>query len=263
MKRLLLLFSLLICLAKLHAQESFQLAPPLLKYSSIFFTKQTKVEIKFLQPGSAVYYTTNGEEPTENSAVYHEPVIIKQNFTVLKAKAIGKNFIASSTVVAVFIKDGLPVETIEYASPAKEYPGSGSNTLIDNKGGNISLSSNTWMGYDCDTVNIMLTLKKKMPVQKILINFLQNEASWIFLPDKIKAEWYDDKSKQFQLMGEEIIADEKEHPRSQCVYKIISSKQKHRTNKISLHIVVKKSIPQWHPAKGSHAWVFIDEVKLY
>jgi hypothetical protein len=35
------------------------------------------------------------------------------------------------------------------------------------------------------------------------------------------------------------------------------------TNKLLINIIVKKKIPDWHPAKGSHAWMFIDEIKVY
>ncbi|MBI1780965.1 MAG: chitobiase/beta-hexosaminidase C-terminal domain-containing protein [Sphingobacteriales bacterium] len=263
MRKLLLSFYCLPLIVSLSAQDSFQLAPPLLKYSSIFFSKQTSLTIKFIQPGAKVYYTTNNEEPTEQSNVYVKPVTISKNFTTIKAKAIGNNFTPSSTESVSFIKDGLPIKNVEFTKPNDKYPGSGSNTLFDNKGGNPAANNNTWLGYDCDTVTISLTLKKEKLIQSVLLNFLQNEPGWIFLPEQITAEWYNKKTNSYQLLATENISSEKETAGSSCVYRLLSSAQKIKTDKIRIHILVKKSIPSWHPGKGNHAWMFIDEVKVY
>lgn len=263
MRNLLLSFYCLLIIVSLSAQDSFQLAPPLLKYSSIFFSKQTTLSIKFNQPGAKVYYTTNGEEPTEQSNVYVKPITISKNFTVVKAKAMGKNFAPSSTESVVFIKDGLVIKNVDCTTPHPKYPGSGKNTLIDNNGGNTASGSATWFGYDCDTVSVLAELIKKQPVQSVLINFLQNEPGWIFLPDKISVQWFDEKTKTYRLFAEESIAGEKENAGSNCVYRLLPSAQKIKTNKIRIHILVKTSIPSWHPGKGNHAWMFMDEIKVY
>ena len=263
MRKLLLNFYCLLFTVSLSAQDSFQLAPPLLKYSSIFFGKQTTLNIKFNQPGASVYYTTNGEEPTTQSNVYVKPITISQNFTTINAKAIGNNFIPSSTEAVVFIKDGLPIKNVEFTKPNPQYPGSGNNSLTDNKGGNTSANNNTWSGYNCDTVTISLALKKEKPVQSVLLNFLQNESSWIFLPEQITAEWYNKETGSYKLLAAENISSKKETAGSNCVYRLLSSAQKIKTDKIRIRILVKKSIPSWHPGKGNHAWMFIDEVKVY
>jgi hypothetical protein len=32
---------------------------------------------------------------------------------------------------------------------------------------------------------------------------------------------------------------------------------------LKLVLLPLKIIPAWHPAKGNHAWLFIDEIKVY
>jgi hypothetical protein len=263
MRKLLLIFYCTTFCFSLLAQDKYQLAPPLLKYSSVFFSKQTSLSVKFVQAGAAVYYTTNGDEPTAQSKIYSKPIIISKNFTVIKTKAIGENFLPSLTATVEFIKDGLPINNVEYTTPNQKYPGNGNKTLIDNEGGNTAVNSNTWLGYDCDTVTISVNLKKKQTVQSVLLNFLQNESGWIFLPEQIKAEWYKQETKSYQLFTTVTINSDKENPGSSCVYRMLSTKQKIKTDKILIHIAVKKSIPSWHPGKGNHAWMFIDEIKVY
>jgi len=158
------LFILLFYSCSIFAQERFQLAPPLLQYPSVFFEKQTRVEIKFAQPGTTIHYTLNNNEPTEKDAVYTGPVRITRNLSVLKAKVFGPDFNPSETVSVMFIRSGKPVQSVQYTMPDAKYPGNGSRTLIDNKGGSPSGSSARWMSYRCDTVAVTLELGNKRRV---------------------------------------------------------------------------------------------------
>ncbi len=264
MKSSILLIILFTCNScYLIAQDTFRLAPPLLKYNAVFFVDENEVEIKFAESQTAVHYSLNNEEPTMQDPIYTKPIKIKDNFTTLKAKAFGNKFYSSETVGVTFIKDGKPIPSIEQTIPSPKYPGSGNNTLADNKGGIDQLSSNTWMGYNCDTVSISLNFGKQQKVNKVLLDFLQNESSWIFLPENILVNWFDKKTNSFQFFGSEKILSDNETTGSHCNHRVIETKNKIKTDKILINIIVQKNIPSWHPAKGEHAWMFIDEIKVY
>lgn len=262
MKYYILLFFVTLTLSVL-AQDTFQLAPPLLKYNSIFFTDETVLEIKFAQSETTVHYTLNNSEPTLADPIYTKPIIIKNNFTTVKAKAFGEQFTPSVTCAVTFIKDGYAVKAVETTPPNAKYPGSGVNTLIDNNGGINQLGSNTWMGFNDDNVSIVMNLEKEQTVNKVLLDFLQNESSWIFLPEQITVSWYDNTARSFKNFGTENYIAEKETIGSHCNYKVIATKDNIKTNKILISILPLKKMPAWHQAKGEHAWMFIDEIKLY
>ncbi len=261
-KNLLFVFSCIVSYP-LFAQDTFQLAPPLLQYQSVFFTGKTILKIKFAQEGTAVHYNLNGIEPTVKDPVYKKPLSITNNFITVKAKAFGNNFHPSETVSVTFIKDGKQIKSIEQTTPNVKYPGSGTSTLIDNKGGNTQTGSNTWMGYNCDTVTITLNLAKQERVNNVLLDFLQNEGGWIFLPEQIVVYWYDKKSKRFYPFGKEIIFMDAATTGANCNYRIINPKEKINTDKILIRLYPVKNMPAWHSNKGEHAWMFIDEIKVY
>jgi len=119
------------------------------------------------------------------------------------------------------------------------------------------------MGYNCDTVSIHLNFANPQQVNKVLLDFLQNESGWIFLPEKIVVSWFDKSRNSFQKFGTIEINSDAETPGSHCVYKVIESKAGFSTNIIVADILVKKNMPAWHAAKGEHAWMFIDEIKVY
>ncbi len=260
MKQLLLLSFLFIGFNS-FAQEKFQLAPPMLKFKSAFFADSTSLQVIFNQPGTEIRYTLNGNEPTENDLLYTAPVIITKR-TIVKVKAIGKDFLPSETVTAEFIKEGKAVKQIEFSTPNEFYAKAKKDILYDNAGGFTNYSGGTWIGYDKDTAEVIITLKKKEKVRTVLINMLQDEGSWIFLPESITMFYFGEKTNSWLQVGQQTFEHDKPAPKKCNSYEL-KFRKKVKTNKIRLVISVLKKIPEWHPGKGKHAWFFIDEIKVY
>jgi hypothetical protein len=243
------------------SQQVFQLAPPILKYNSAFFSGSTSFEVIFNQPGAEIRYTLNGNEPTEKDPLYSGavPVIDK---TTVKAKAFGKDFLSSETVSATFIKNGKPIEKIQFSKPNEYYTNTNADILHDNIGGIANYRSGGWLGYDNDTVTIYIDLKKKETVNSVLIDLLQDENSWIFLPEQILVYYYNDKQKTFLTAGKETFSHETKGAK-QCTIREIKPGSNISTQKIKLVLLPLKKIPDRHNGKGNHGWLFIDEIKVY
>lgn len=242
-------------------QPSFQLAPPMLKYKSAFFSGSTSFEVIFNQPGSQVRYTLNGKEPTENDLLYSTPVPITKR-TQVKVKAFGKNFLPSEIVSATFIKDGKEIHLVSFSKPNESFATSKADILNDNIGGITNHLNGTWLGYNIDTVEINISLKNREIINTVLINLLQDENSWIFLPEQIHVYYYNNKQKAFVSAGKEIFSHATPGSK-QCNMREISPAQKIKTDRLKLVLLPLKKIPDWHPGKGNHSWLFIDEIKVY
>ena len=242
-------------------QPLFQLAPPMLKYQSAFFTGNTSFEVVFNQPGAEVHYTLNGNEPTENDAVYSGIVAVSQK-TVVKVKSFGKDFLPSETVSATFINDGKAIKKIKFSKPNEAYANAKATILNDNVGGIANYRSGTWLGYDNDTVTITVDLVKKGKINSVLINLLQDQNSWIFMPEALFVYYFDDGRKKYVPAGKEKFSHD-EPGTKQCMAREISSSSPISTQKLKLVLLPIKKIPDWHNGKGNHGWLFIDEIKVY
>lgn len=242
-------------------QEKFQLAPPMLKFNSTFFSGSTSFEVLFNQPGAEIRYTLNGKEPTANDLLYTGPVTITKR-AVVKIKAIGNDFLPSETVIAEFIKEGKGVQQIEFSTPNEFYTKAKKDILHDNVGGFANYGGGTWIGYDKDTAEVIITLKKKEKVKSVLINMLQDENSWIFLPEQVTLYYFDSKNNSWLKVNEQVFQNDKPSAKKCNSYELRSGK-KIKADKIKLIFSVLKKIPDWHPGKGKHAWLFVDEIKVY
>lgn len=260
MKQMISLFPVIFFLQS-FSQPLFQLAPPILKYQSAFFSGSTSFEVIFNQPGAVIRYTLNGNEPTENDLLYSGGVTINDK-TVVKVKAFGKNFLPSETVSATFIKNGKAIKRIQFSKPNESYANAKANILNDNIGGLLNYHSGSWLGYDSDSVTIHIELTKKETINTVLISLLQDEKSWIFLPEAIFVYYYDDAQKNYRPVGNEIFSHTEPGAKQSSIREIkpgshISSQ------KLKLVLLPLKKIPEWHNGKGNHAWLFIDEIKVY
>ena len=244
------------------SQQKFQLAQPMLKYQSAFFTSIASFEVIFDQPGVEIRYTLNGKEPTEKDLLYSTPVSITKR-TQFKVKTFCNNFLPSETVSATFIKKGKAIRQIQYSQPNESYANSKGDILNDYIGGGITnYRSGTWLGYDNDTVTVEIDLIKKETINTILISLLQDENSWIFLPEQILVYYYNFKQKTFLGIGKEEFTHRTPGPKQNNMREI-KPFQKKKRDKLKLVLLPLKKIPDWHTGKGNHGWLFIDEIKVY
>ena len=261
MKNMILPFLFLVAVQG-ASQDTFQLAPPLLIHESIFFIDQTTLGIKFNQPETEIRYTTNGKEPTEKDLLYTHPIVIKDMYTVIKARTFGKKYYSSETVLIEFYKKGKTIKHISYTSPNPRYPGNGETILTDLKGGLKDFTAATSLGYDKDSVELIIELTKEEKINSILFDFLQQENSWVFLPEEIQLYYYNQKKNSYVPFGNKRLNSETPSP-DKCTAIKIGGKKAIQTKKIKAILWPLKKNPDWHPGKGNHAWLFIDEVMVY
>jgi Fn3 associated len=255
---------LLLCISTFcKCQLPVQLAPPLLKYQSIFFKNTASFQLKFNQAGTQIYYTLNNRQPTIKDMVYSKPIQIKKRLVTVKAMVAGAGFLNSEIVLANFVKDGLKIKSVQQTQSNPRFPGNGINTLIDNEGGLTDLNSNTWLGYQQDSVEINIVMETRQQLSTVLFNFLQNHDKWIFLPGQIQVFYFDERKQLFQLMAASVFSANEIVSGATCKQISITAPKKVSTGKIKILMKGVKSIPEMHPGRGLPGWLFIDEIKCY
>lgn len=246
-----------------YSQQKLELAPPILKYNSVFFIQSATVSLQFAQPGTQIFYTLNGKEPSKNDLVYQSPIVIKRSLTTVKTKVFGNGYVPSETVQATFIKDGLKIKSIERSAANEKFAGNGAKTLFDNEGGIADMHNKNFLGYQQDSVAINVLLERKQPIHSVLLNFLRDEGSWIFLPQSIQVYYFNESKNCYEIIENKTILPDTIISGVSCVFEIIKPGKKINANKIKIILQPLQSIPEGHPGKGKQAWLFIDEIKIY
>ena len=131
----------LILIDSVTAQKLYPLAPPYLKFESVFFSSSAQLDMEFAVQGAAIHYTLNGARPTEQDPVYHQPIRITDSIIVVTARSFAPSYLPSDPVRVIFYPAGLPIHHLTSTSPNPRYPGNFPLGLYDQRGGFCSSSS--------------------------------------------------------------------------------------------------------------------------
>jgi len=246
-----LLFSSCLLAANIGAQETIQLVTPQTESTTVYFQKSTCVRFEFRQQGAVIRFTSNGEEPDENSPVYSTPICITRS-AIVKAKSFAAGFLPSSVITVKGIKAKSIIRTIEGSAPETPYNKNGLKTLYDFHSGSHS-SKEGWLGYRKDTLEWKVQVTKKTKPKKINIGLMQSQRSWIFYPAKIELVSFEGEVLGVQTFTSEVMPDEKN---------VFSFSVKKKISGLIIRVQNYSSLPDWHSGKGNKPWFFIDEIAV-
>ena len=209
------------------------------------------------QGDAPIYYTLDGNEPSEQSQLYKEPIQIKENSTLqamvkrenMKTRIFKKEF--------RFNKATGKLPTLNSA-PTEKYTFAGASILTDGLRGDFNYSTGYWMGFMNEPMDITIDLGTPTTVSSVKIGTMIQVGEWIFPPTKITV-WTAGKDNNFLKQGETEIplatADIKDGLiEYSCLFKETEA------NKIRILIDTTSAIPDWHGARNEKAHMFIDEV---
>jgi hypothetical protein len=253
MRYLFLLFPVLL------KAQAIPLAPPRIQSESVFFLKETAVELAFDLDSASIHYALNST-PTAQSPVYTKPITIKET-TALNAVATHPDYLMSAVAGKRFVKVKYVPNVVQLLTlPNKNYPGRGAASLYDLKKGSTDLHDGNWIGFLGDTVVVESTFKRKINCNQLQISTLSDLNAWILT---MKSFTVFGKNKQgvwqnigsWQAPADDILATAATYDSFQTVIL-----QPLSTREIRIEIIPFGPLPKEHPGAGQPAWLFLDEI---
>ncbi|WP_242131407.1 chitobiase/beta-hexosaminidase C-terminal domain-containing protein [Aestuariivivens marinum] len=235
-------------------QDQIQITQPRLEATNQLIDSIAYLTASLKLEGTKIYYTTNGESPSENSNLYTSPIKVINPGTY-KFKAYHPDWKESDIVEKVFYKKGIPIDSIIWHSNASDrYKGVGSLTLNNNKKGTVDFKDTQWLGFDT-IAHATLQLKIESFVKSITIGYLSDPGSWIFPPAHITVKTSVDGNNFKKLSINLQSIDGISAPSLKHVDIPIGEDIKY----VQVEVKNVSSIPDWHEGKGNKAWLFMDE----
>lgn len=208
-----------------------------------------------------IYYTTDGSNPTIDSLRYREPFFINSSCTV-KAIAVDQRGISSLMTTASY--NLLPHNwTLSLQSKySGQYTGGGDFALIDGIRGTRNWSGGGWQGYQGQDLVAVVDLGQAQTVTSLGGGFLQDVASWIWMPRRVDFEISrDGKNFNSVLSVKNDVPDGSASPSGGVVIRDFKGTiTPTLTRYVRIRAVNFGKIPAWHPGVGGDAWIFADEM---
>ena len=148
---------------------------------------------------------------------------------------------------------GLPVELVTPAHP--KYNHNGSLNLVDGIFGSMPWKGSEWLGFRDAKIEMIVDLETEKEVAAVQLGFLENNGSWIYLPERVtiyvsdnKSEWKESISKEVDSM---LFNDHS--------FGLVVSE---KTRFLKIVIDAMDLIPEGMDGGGNTPWTFIDEIEL-
>jgi predicted alpha-1,2-mannosidase len=235
------------------------LAAPYLAEGMRTFIDSTRVELGTVHRDARIYYTLDGSEPGIDSYLYTAPFILNESST-LRAIAFREGMPASNVMTARFdrIPDGRSI-TI-HTDYSKMYEAGGDMALIDMLRGTNDFRTGAWQGYQGVDLEAVVDLGRERYIERIAAGFLQDQNSWIFMPQEVEIALSAD-GVDFEIVG--VIPNDVSAEADGAIVKDFS---KEGVNRRARYVRVRARnmglCPGWHKGAGRKAWIFSDEIVI-
>ncbi|MEO1485543.1 MAG: chitobiase/beta-hexosaminidase C-terminal domain-containing protein [Bacteroidota bacterium] len=234
------------------------LAPPIIQIDSLLFKESASATLQLRQEGATLRYTLDGSDVSTSAALYQSPIVLKETVE-LKAKAFHSDFQASETAAITTrkVKSDLGAAEIQIQpNPSKTYSASGRKTLIDGQKGSTNFRrGNFWLGFQESEILVSLSLEQPTKINKVVVSVLNDQDSWIFLPQKLTVV------SNGISVGSKVLENCAEKTSKQTKFvEVDIAPGAYSTLLLTLSAM--EGIPEWHAGKGTPPWTFIDEILI-
>lgn len=207
-----------------------------------------------------IYYTTDGTEPTDKSILYNQPIEINSAVT-LKAVAIrGKEKSNLYSNSFKFSKSTMkPIELKN--TPNAKYAFGGAKDLVNGIGGGGTYADGNWIGFtDPNPIEMIIDLGESTEISSVKVGTFVSIGDWIFGATGLTVDVSEDGKIYDRAAHNSYFEASQEQPVGRVNIEAEFEPKKARYVKVSVSKT--RKIPDWHPGKGSNAFIFLDEVEI-
>ncbi|MBU2559161.1 MAG: GH92 family glycosyl hydrolase [Bacteroidetes bacterium] len=234
-------------------------ATPSIKADSKTFTDSIQIRLQHPKAGAQIFYSLDGSLPTAKSQVYSDAISLTASTQIrVMAKIENKQ---SSAITGNFYK--IPAgRTIDLASSySPQYPAGGDIALIDRQHGNTDFRTGSWQGYQGVDLEATVDLGKRQKIKSISIGFLQDQRSWIFMPERVHFSLSVD-GRNFTEIG--VIQNTIPATLDGSIIKHFEMDIVARKARFVRVIATNRKVcPPNHLGGGEPAWIFADEISIH
>ena len=231
-----------------------------LNYSKAFYDltasySNGKVSLKGSMPDFALYYTTNGTEPSANSKRYSGPFSLMETSTV-KAVVIQKGKAAGKVLSVQYLVHKASGKPYTMPRTPDKYNGGEQYGLTNGVTGKLK-GWNNWVALVNHDIDPVIDLGKKTRFKRVSCNFVNSKVAWIYPPLEVTVFISDD-GVNFKQRAKQTI--DAANLKGSTVESVILDTQGARGRYLKFVAKTYGVIPSGAPGAGEGAWLFVDEI---
>ena len=224
---------------------------PIINVESYVFYDNLNVSITHPDKEAKICYSLNDGEFVE----YTEPFVIDNTADIKAYAVVGdvRSDVAEGTFKKISAK-----RKIDIKNPySDQYTAGGDIALIDLQRGNDNFRVGMWQGYYGVDVDVTVDLGEQTSITRLAGSFLQDQDSWIFMPEKVEFFISND-GKTFKSVG--VVENEVAPDAEDAVIQELEIRKRLNARYVRMVATNPGPCPEWHVGAGENSWIFCDEI---
>jgi len=232
---------------------------PFFEAPSSSFRENISVKLQHIFPDARIYFSYDSKLPVSEFAIYQDSIFTDRAIS-LNAYAVMDSLIPGKVSRASFFKIHHDWNVTIKNPYSSQYTAGGDIALVDGQHGGPNFRTGSWQGYYGVDFEATIDMGKITNISKITASFLQDQRSWIFMPEKVEFS-ISHKAGDFHSVS--IIENDLADNLPEAKIKVFSKEgMKESGRYIRVRATNRGTCPAWHVGAGEKAWIFTDEITV-
>jgi predicted alpha-1,2-mannosidase len=232
---------------------------PYFEAPSSSFQDSIIVKLRHINPNAGIYYNFSSSSPVSDFKVYSDSITIDQAASINAYAVLDSNILSKIATASFFhIHHDWTISIKNTYS--NQYTGGGDMALIDGQHGGPNFRTGSWQGYYGVDFEVIIDMGRVANVNKIAATFLQDQRSWIFMPEKVEfsVSRTPDNFRTVAIIENDLAGNFPEA----VIKEIEKDRMKESARFIRVQATNLGTCPAWHVGAGEKAWIFVDEITV-
>lgn len=206
-----------------------------------------------------IYYTLDGQDPTEKSLKYTKPFTIDQS-VVLKTMAVHPDRTSKISVDTIrFNKATLKPVVLLQLNESRFSP-DGPVVLVDGRNGNHSFDTGAWLAVAGNDLEAVINMQAETILSSASVHVYVRKDAWLFDARGFSVSVSSDNKNYKEVASQEY--KQMQESDSDGIIEHELSFDPCKATYVKIKVISEKSMPDWHWDAGKAPFLLVDEIIL-
>lgn len=206
-----------------------------------------------------IYYTLDGQDPTEKSLKYTKPFTIDQS-VVLKTMAVHPDRTSKISVDTIRFNKATLKPVVLLQPNESRFSPDGSVVLVDGRNGNHSFDTGAWLTVAGNDLEAVINMQAETILSSASVHVYVRKDAWLFDARGFSVSVSSDNKNYKEVASQEY--KQMQESDSDGIIEHELSFDPCKATYVKIKVISEKSMPDWHWDAGKAPFLLVDEIIL-
>lgn len=206
-----------------------------------------------------IYYTLDGQDPTEKSLKYTKPFTIDQS-VVLKTMAVHPDRTSKISVDTIRFNKATLKPVVLLQPNESRFSPDGPVVLVDGRNGNHSFDTGAWLAVAGNDLEAVINMQAETILNSASVHVYVRKDAWLFDARGFSVSVSSDNKNYKEVASQEY--KQMQESDSDGIIEHELSFDPCKATYVKIKVISEKSMPDWHWDAGKVPFLLVDEIIL-